>query len=78
MTFKDALRRKDFVVTAHVSMAEARDADSLIRQGEILRPVVDAVQLTDSTQLHMSGIAAASIAGPNASRPPVGPRARRC
>jgi len=61
MTFKDALRRKDFVVTAHVSMAEARDADSLIRQGEILRPVVDAVQLTDSTQLHMSGIAAASI-----------------
>jgi methylenetetrahydrofolate reductase (NADPH) len=61
MTFKDALKSKDFVVTAHVNMSEASDAESLIRQGEILRPAVDAVQLTDSTQMHMSGIAAAAL-----------------
>jgi methylenetetrahydrofolate reductase (NADPH) len=42
-------------------MAEAPDAASLIRQGEILHPAVDAVQLTDSTQMHMSGIAAAAL-----------------
>jgi methylenetetrahydrofolate reductase (NADPH) len=61
MTFRDALKTKDFVVTAHVNLAQAPDAESLNRQGEILRPAVDAVQLTDTTQLHMSGIAAAAI-----------------
>ena len=61
MTFKDSLKTKDFVVTAHVNMAEAPDAESLIRQGEILRPAVDAVQLTDSARIHMSGIAAAAL-----------------
>ncbi len=61
MTFKDALKTKDFVVTAHVNLAQAPDAESLIRQGEILRPAVDAVQLTDTTQVHMSAIAAAAM-----------------
>jgi len=61
MTFKDSLRTKDFVITANANMAQAPDAKSLIRQGEILSPVVDAVQLTDDTQIHMSGIAAAAL-----------------
>jgi len=61
MTFRDSLQTKEFVVTAHVNLAQAPDAESLIRQGEILRPAVDAVQLTDTTQVHMSGIAAAAI-----------------
>ena len=61
MTFKDSLRTKDFVVTAHVNLAEAPDAESLLRQGEILRPVVDAVQLTDSSHVQVSSIAAAAL-----------------
>ncbi len=63
MTFKDALRTKEFVVTAHVNLPRGPDADSLIRQGEILRPAVDAVQLTDNprAQVHMCGIAAAAL-----------------
>jgi len=61
MTFKDALRTKDFVVTAHVNLPEVPDAESLLRQGEILRPAVDAVQLSDSTRMHMSGVAAAAL-----------------
>ncbi len=61
MSFRVSLKTKDFVVTAHTNMAEAPDAESLIRQGEILRPAVDAVQLTDSTQMHISGIAAAAL-----------------
>ncbi len=61
MTFKESLKTQDFVVTAHINLAEAQDAESLLRQGEILRPAVDAVQLSDSAQVHMSGIAAAAL-----------------
>jgi methylenetetrahydrofolate reductase (NADPH) len=63
MTFKDALNTKDFVVTAHVNLPRAPNAEAVIRQGEILRPAVDAVQLTDNpgAQAHMSGIAAAAL-----------------
>ncbi len=63
MTFKDALRTKEFVLTAHVNLAKAPDVASVIRQGEILRPAVDAVQLTDnpSAQVQMSAIAAAAL-----------------
>ncbi len=63
MTFKDALKTKEFVLTAQMNLPRAPDAESVIRQGEILRPAVDAVQLTDnpSTQVHMSGIAAAAL-----------------
>ena len=48
-------------MTAQAHLAEALDAESLLRQGEILRPVVDAVQLTDTTKENMSGIAAAAL-----------------
>ncbi len=61
MTFKEALKTNDFVVTAHVNLVDVQDAESLLRQGEILRPAVDAIQLSDSTQVHMSGVAAAAL-----------------
>jgi methylenetetrahydrofolate reductase (NADPH) len=61
MTFKDALKSRDFVLTAQLNLTEARDRESLLRQGEILRPVVDAVQLTDGQHAHMSGLAAAAL-----------------
>ena len=61
MTFRDALKTKDFVVTAQVKLADAPDAESLLRQGEILRPAVDAVQLPETTRECMSGIAAAAL-----------------
>lgn len=63
MTFKDSLQTKDFAVTASLNLAHAPDAESLIRQGEILRPAVDAVQLADNVQapMQMAGIAAAAL-----------------
>jgi len=66
MTFKDSLKKNDFVVTAQVNLEDAPDAPSLIRQGEILRAAVDAVQLTDesSTKLQMAGLAAAALLNP--------------
>jgi len=61
VTFKDALKTRDFAVTAQIDLTEAPDAEALLRQGEILRPAIDAVQLIDSSQMHMSGIAAAAL-----------------
>ena len=63
MAFKDALTSKNFVLTAHVNLARAPDADALRQQAEILQPAVDAVQLTDNPGpgVHMSGLAAAAL-----------------
>ena len=63
MSFRDALKTRDFVVTAHVNMSRVPDARSLIDQGEALRPAVDAVQVTDNpgAQVHMSGLAASAL-----------------
>ena len=61
MTFRDSLKTKDFVVTAQANLAEAPDAESLLRQGEILRPAVDAVHLAETAKECMSGIAAAAL-----------------
>ena len=61
MTFKDSLKTKDFVISANINMAVAIDAESLMRQGEVLGPAVDAVQVADSAQEQMSGVAAAAI-----------------
>ena len=61
MSFKDSLKTKDFVVTAQVNLAQALEADTLLQQAEILAPAVDAVQLSDSNQIHMSGLAAAAL-----------------
>lgn len=62
-TFRDAVRNKDFAVTAEVHLRPETDATSLCEQAELLRKDVDAILLTDNQygQLHMSTIAAASI-----------------
>ena len=49
------------MVTAQVKLAEAPDAESLLRQGEILRPMVDAVHLPETTRECVSGLAAAAL-----------------
>ena len=69
MTFKDALKTKEFVVTAQLNLADARDSDSLIRQGETVSESADAVQLVESKQAHMSGVAAAALLLPQGVDP---------
>jgi len=63
MKFKDSLKHRDFVITAQMKLIEAPDAESLITQGQMLQPVVDAVQLPDnsSAKLQMSSLAAAAL-----------------
>ena len=61
MTFSDALKTRDFALTGQLNLAGAPDADSLLRQGETLGTAVDAVQLLDAKQPHISGLAAAAL-----------------
>lgn len=63
-TLRDAIRQKDFVVTADLPLSPtttAADIESNVMQ---LRPVVDAVQIIDDREAvgHMSSLAAAAIA----------------
>ena len=62
-SLKEALRTRDFAVTAEIYLRPETDAASLCGQAELLRDDVDAILLTDNQfgQLHMSTIAAASI-----------------
>ncbi|MBT8078870.1 MAG: methylenetetrahydrofolate reductase [Gammaproteobacteria bacterium] len=63
MTFKDALKTKDFVLTGHLSLVNVTDPEALIQQGETLRSAVDAVQLADnaSMQPQLSSVSAAAL-----------------
>lgn len=63
MSFRDALKTRDFVITAHVNMSRVPDVDALVQQGNTLRRAVDAVQVTDNpgAEVHMSGLAASAL-----------------
>ena len=62
-TFKDAVRNKDFAISAEIYMQPNTDVNSLRVQADTLRDYVDGILLTDNQfgQLHMSPIAAASV-----------------
>lgn len=62
-TFKDAVRRKAFAVSAEIYLRPDTDAESVRAQADVLRDVVDGILLTDNQygQLHISTLAAASI-----------------
>jgi methylenetetrahydrofolate reductase (NADPH) len=62
-TFREAARKKDFVLTAECFLKAETDAASIGQQADILRDSVDGVVLTDNQfgQLHMSTIAAARL-----------------
>ena len=62
-TLLDALRKRDFVMTAELSLAPGSDVGEITGQAKLLRPHVDAIQVTENQYgvLHMSPLAAASI-----------------
>lgn len=64
MTFQQAVRSRDFVLTAQLPLRPTTTAEDLREMIDVLRPHVDAVQIGDNndTQPHIAPIAAASIA----------------
>jgi methylenetetrahydrofolate reductase (NADPH) len=62
-TFRDAIRKSNFAVSAEIYLRAETDAASIREQAAVLKDHVDGILLTDNQygQLHMSTIAAASI-----------------
>jgi methylenetetrahydrofolate reductase (NADPH) len=63
MNFREAIYKKNFVVTAECFLRPETDAEAIRLQADVLRGFVDAVFLTDNQhgQLHMSVLAAAKL-----------------
>jgi methylenetetrahydrofolate reductase (NADPH) len=63
-TFRDAVRRKDFVITAELPLDANQTPQDLQDHLAILRPVVDAVQVGcgEGVDVEIAALAAASIA----------------
>jgi len=61
--FRDAIRQKDFVVTAVLPLRSSSTLSEIEVSAEVLSPVVDALQIGDDPFVvgHMSTLAAASI-----------------
>ncbi|HNP65598.1 MAG TPA: methylenetetrahydrofolate reductase [Woeseiaceae bacterium] len=70
-TFKEAVRSKDFVISAEVFLNPESGAETIKVQTELLRPVVDGILLTDNQdgRLHLSPLAAASLVMSNGVDP---------
>lgn len=62
-TFKEAVKSRDFTVTAKIPLTPATDAAVIGEQAKILRDCVDAVLLTDNQfgKVHMSTLAASVL-----------------
>ena len=63
MNFREAIYKKDFVLTAECFLRPETNAEAIRLQADVLRDCVDAVLLTDNQhgQLHMSSLAAARL-----------------
>ena len=62
-SFKDAIRNREFAVSAEIFLRPESSVDSITEQADLLRDHVDAILLTDNQfgRLHMSTVVAASI-----------------
>jgi methylenetetrahydrofolate reductase (NADPH) len=62
-SFKDAIRNRDFAVSAEIFLRPESSVDSITEQADLLRDHVDAILLTDNQfgRIHMSTPVAASI-----------------
>jgi methylenetetrahydrofolate reductase (NADPH) len=62
-TFREALQRKKFVITAELTLGRDSRAADIQRQAKVLGPCVDAIQVTDIPYgwIQMSAAAAAAI-----------------
>ena len=63
ITFKEAIRTRDFAITAECFLKPETSAESICHQADVLKGSIDAVLLTDNQygQLHMSTLAAARL-----------------
>ena len=63
MTFKEALKNKDFVITAELSPPKGVELDEVLKKADLLNGKVDGVNATDNqvAVLHLSSVAFCAI-----------------
>jgi methylenetetrahydrofolate reductase (NADPH) len=63
-TFRDTTRNNDFTITAQLKLAEDSDREAVLQQIALLKPVVDAIQVTDNPNgvVHLSPLVVANMA----------------
>jgi len=63
MTFKEALKNKDFVITAELSPPKGVELDEVLKKADLLKGKVDGVNATDNqvAVLHLSSVAFCAI-----------------
>jgi methylenetetrahydrofolate reductase (NADH) len=69
--FRDAARRKDFVISTELFLRPESNAATIAAQVELLRDYVDGILVTDNQagRLHLSPVAAASLVIANGADP---------
>jgi methylenetetrahydrofolate reductase (NADPH) len=62
-TFQEAIRTRDFTLTAQLQLTRETGRESVLQQADILGPVADAILVTDNPggSVHMSTLAASSL-----------------
>ncbi len=62
-TFREALRDRDFALTAELNLTATASAAGVMAQGSLLRDVVDGIQITDNPygRVQMSSLTAAGL-----------------
>lgn len=62
-TFQEAIRTRDFTLTAQLKLTHETDRESVLQQADVLGPVVDAIQVTDNPNgsVHMSPLVASGL-----------------
>jgi len=63
MTFKEAIKNKDFVITAELSPPKGVELDEVLKKADLLKGKVDGVNATDNqvAVLHLSSVAFCAI-----------------
>ena len=62
-TFQEAVRTQDFTLTVQLQLAQQTDRDAVMRQADIVGPLVDAIGVPSNPggSVHISALAASSL-----------------
>ena len=71
ITFREAIQKQDFVITAELNLARETDVPAVVQQARILDEHTDAIQVPDNpnARVHMTPLAASNILLQNGIQP---------
>ncbi len=71
ITFREAIQKRDFIITAELNLTRETDVSAVIQQANILGEHTDAIQVPDNpnARVHMTPLAASNILLQNGFQP---------